>query len=52
MKPRGEVRASTLASGCAGMWLFLEQGHVVEAGPSDLRERPGARYRRFVELAG
>ena len=33
--------------------LFLEQGRVVEAGsPSDLRERPGGRYRRFAELAG
>ena len=33
--------------------LFLDQGRVVEAGsPSDLRERPGGRYRRFVELAG
>ena len=33
--------------------LFLEQGRVVEAGsPGDLREHPGGRYRRFVELAG
>ena len=33
--------------------LFLDQGRVVEAGsPSDLRGRPGGRYRRFVELAG
>ena len=44
-------RVSTIER--ADRLLFLDHGRVVESGsPGDLSERPGGRYRRFLELAG
>ena len=43
-------RVSTIAR--ADRLVFMEQGRIVESGsPTDLANKPGGRYRRFVELA-